>query len=145
PSEVAGASTSAAPAGADRSRPDGAATAPLDPPGPSPALRARFGEPLSRLHAMVETLSRQGRIDHLLPDLPAELVPIYSQLIESDVPEVLTRRLVRHVAEALEPDQFDQPESIRGALCDAVAQCIPVAPPIQSVVGTRRVVALVGP
>src|SRR5204862_335957 len=55
------------------------------------------------------------------------------------------RRLVRHVAETLEPDQFDQAESIHGALCDAVAQCIPVAPPIQSVAGTRRVVALVGP
>ena len=30
-------------------------------------------------------------------------------------------------------------------MCEAVAQCIPVAPPIQAVVGTRRVVALVGP
>ena len=72
-----------------------------------------------------------GRIDHLLPDLPAELVPTYSQLIEADVPEVLARRLVRHVAEGLEPDQFDHPESIRAALCEAVEQCIPVAPPIR--------------
>ncbi len=115
------------------------------PAAPSPALQARFGEQLSRLHAMVETLSRQGRIDHLLPDLPGELVPIYSQLIEADIPEVLTRRLVRHVAENLEPDQFRYAESIRGSLGEAVAQCIPVAPPIQSVVGTRRIVALVGP
>ena len=111
----------------------------------STALQSRFGEQLSRLHAMVETLSRQGRIDHLLPDLPAALVPTYSQLIEADVPEVLTRRLVRHVAETLEPDQFDHPESIRQALCEAVEQCIPVAPPIQAIAGTRRVVALVGP
>jgi flagellar biosynthesis protein FlhF len=111
----------------------------------STALQSRFGEQLSRLHAMVETLSRQGRIDHLLPDLPAALVPTYSQLIEADVPEVLTRRLVRHVAETLEPDQFDHPESIRAALCEAIEQCIPVAPPIQSIAGTRRVVALVGP
>ncbi len=115
------------------------------PPGPSPALQARFGEELSRLHTMVETLSRHGRIDHLLPDLPAELVPIYSQLIEADIPEVLTRRLVRHIAENLEPDQFDDVEAIRAALCQAVAQCIPVAPPISPVVGARRVVALVGP
>jgi flagellar biosynthesis protein FlhF len=145
PPEVASTSTGAAPAGADRSRPEGGATTPVEPPGPSPALRARFGEPLSRLHAMVETLSRQGRIEHLLPDLPAELVPIYSQLIESDVPEVLARRLVRHIDESLEPDQFDDAPSIRAALCQAVAECIPVAPPIQSVAGTRRVVALVGP
>jgi flagellar biosynthesis protein FlhF len=115
------------------------------PHGPSPALQARFGEELSRLHTMVEMLSRQGRIDHLLPDLPAELVPIYSQLIEADIPEVLTRRLVRFIAETLEPDQVDDDEAIRAALCQAVAQCIPVAPPISPVVGARRVVALVGP
>ena len=68
-------------------------------------MQAQFGEQLSRLHAMVETLSRQGRIDHLLPDLPGELVPTYSQLLEADVPEVLARRLVRHVADSSEPDQ----------------------------------------
>jgi flagellar biosynthesis protein FlhF len=136
--EVNGAVTGATPTGA-------AVSGVAAPAGPSPALQARFGEQLSRLHAMVETLNRQGRIEHLLPDLPGELVPIYSQLIEADIPEVLTRRLVRHVAENLEPDQFRYADSIRGALCEAVSQCIPVAPPIQSVVGTRRIVALVGP
>jgi flagellar biosynthesis protein FlhF len=115
------------------------------PAGPPPALQARFGEELSRLHSMVETLSRHGRIDHLLPDLPAELVPVYSHLIEADIPEALTRRLVRHVAENLEPDQFDDAEAIRSALGHAVALCIPVAPPISPVAGVRRVVALVGP
>ncbi len=105
----------------------------------------RIGDELSRLHTMVETLSRQGRIDHLLPDVPAELVPVYSQLIEADVPEVLTRRLIRHIAEGLEPDQFGDGEAIRAALVDAVAQCIPVAPPIAPAVGVRRIVALVGP
>ena len=115
------------------------------PVGPSPALQARFGEQLSRLHTMVETLSRHGRIDHLVPDVPAELVPVYSQLIEADIPEVLIRRLVRHVAEGLEPDQFDDAGAIRAALCQAVAQCIPVVPPIPPLVGARRVVALVGP
>ena len=111
----------------------------------STASQAQFGEQLSRLHAMVETLSRQGRIDHLLPDLPGELVPTYAQLIEADVPEVLARRLVRHVADSLEPDQLGDPRSIREALCEAVEPCIPIAPPIRAVAGTRRVVALVGP
>jgi flagellar biosynthesis protein FlhF len=122
-------------------------------PGPGPditaatsaALQSRVGEQLGRLHAMVETLSRHGHIDHLLPDVPSALVPTYSQLIEADVPDVLTRRLVRHIAETLEPDQFDRPDSIRAALCDAVELCIPVVPPIKAVIGTRRVVALVGP
>jgi flagellar biosynthesis protein FlhF len=108
-------------------------------------LQARVGEELGRLHAMVETLSRQGHVDHLLPEIPGALVPIYSQLIEADVPEVLARRLVRHIAETLEPDQLDHPDSIRAALTDAVELSIPVAPPIKALVGTRRVVALVGP
>ena len=56
-------------------------------------MHAQFGEQLSRLHAMVEDLSRHGRIDHLLPDLPGELVPTYAQLLEAEVPEVLARRL----------------------------------------------------
>ena len=47
---------------------------------------------------------------------PGALVPTYSQLIEADVPEVLSRRLVRHVAESLEPDEFADPESIRASL-----------------------------
>jgi flagellar biosynthesis protein FlhF len=111
----------------------------------STAMQARVGEQLGRLHAMVETLSKSGRIDHLLPELPSALVPTYSQLIEADVPEVLARRLVRHVAENLEPDQLDQPDSIRAGLSVAVELSIPVAPPIRAVVGTRRVVALVGP
>ncbi len=111
----------------------------------SAGLQARFGEELSRLHAMVETLSRHGRIDHLVPDLPIPLIPTYSQLIEADVSEVLARRLIQHVAECLETDQLDDPESIHATLRDAIEQCIPIAPPIQAVAGTRRVVALVGP
>jgi flagellar biosynthesis protein FlhF len=109
------------------------------------SLHARFGEELGRLHAMVETLSRQGHIDHLLLDVPGALVPLYSQLVEADVPEILTRRLMKEVALALEPDEFDDAEAIRAALCEAVEQCISIAPPIRAIAGTRRVVALVGP
>src|SRR5438132_8092485 len=35
------------------------------PAPPHGALHTQFGEQLSRLHAMVEDLSRHGRIDHL--------------------------------------------------------------------------------
>jgi flagellar biosynthesis protein FlhF len=108
-------------------------------------VSAQVGEQLGRLHAMVETLSRHGHVEHLLPDLPRSLVPTYSQLIEADVPEVLTHRLMRHVADTLDPDQIDRPDAIRAALCEAVELSIPVAPPIKAVAGTRRVVALVGP
>jgi flagellar biosynthesis protein FlhF len=80
-----------------------------------------------------------------LPDLPGELIPSYAQLVEVDVPEVLARRLVCSVADNLEPDQIGSAPAIQAAICEAVEQCIPIAPPIRAVVGTRRVVALVGP
>lgn len=112
---------------------------------PTTPLRAQFDERLGRLHAMVEGLSRSGRIDHLLPDLPSALVPAYAQLLEAEVPEVLARRLIRHVAESLEPGDLHRPELVREALRDAVESCVPIAPPIAAVHGTRRVVALVGP
>lgn len=109
------------------------------------ALQSQFGEQLSRLHAMVEDLSRHGRLDHLLPELPGTLVPTYATLLEADVPEVLARRLVRYVAERLEPDEVHRAEIVRESLREAVESCIQIAPPIAAVHGTRRVVALVGP
>ncbi|MBX6312696.1 MAG: flagellar biosynthesis protein FlhF [Isosphaeraceae bacterium] len=124
------------------------AVEPIPPGSPAlatEALHARFGEQLSRLHAMVESLSRQGHLDHLLPDLPSDLVPTYASLLEAEVPEALARRLVRYVAERLEPDEAHQPEAIRDHLREAVESCLPIAPPIAAVPGTRRIVALVGP
>lgn len=123
---------------------------PLGPRAPGSASlesgpHAQFGERLADLHAMVEALSRSGRVDHLLPDLPGELVSTYAQLLEAGVPEMLARRLVRHVADRLDPAEVHRPLLVREALCDAVEACVPVAPPIAVVPGTRRVVALVGP
>ncbi|MFO0950264.1 MAG: flagellar biosynthesis protein FlhF [Isosphaeraceae bacterium] len=117
-------------------------------PAASPArpnLERQFGEQLSRLHEMVETLSRHGRVDHFLPDLPAEIVPVYAQLLDADVPEVLAGRLVRHVMDVLEPAELHRPNRVREALCEAVEAFVPVAPPIAALPGSRRVVALVGP
>ncbi len=49
------------------------------------------------------------------------------------------------MAERLEPDEAHLPEAVRDALRDAVESCLPIAPPIGVIPGTRRVVALVGP
>jgi flagellar biosynthesis protein FlhF len=108
-------------------------------------LHAHFDAQLSRLHAMVEELSRHGRLDHLIPELPVDLVPAYAELLEAEVPEVLARRLVRHVAERLEPDEIHRPGVVADALRAAVETCLAIAPPIAAVPGVRRVVALVGP
>jgi flagellar biosynthesis protein FlhF len=139
------ASDGSSPATADRA--GGPANAPPSVviPASSEALHSHFGEQLSRLHAMVEDLSKHGRLDHLLPDLPGDLVPTYASLLEAEVPESLARRLVRYVAERLEPDETRNPEAVRDALREAVESCVQIAPPIAAVAGTRRVVALVGP
>jgi flagellar biosynthesis protein FlhF len=129
------AKTAAAPQGAEPTR---AARS-------NPALHAQFNEQLSQLHRMVEDLSRHGRIDHLLPELPGELVSTYATLLEAEVPEALARRLVRFVAEQLEPEEIHRPECVREALSRAVESCLPIAPPIAAQPGAKRVVALVGP
>ena len=108
-------------------------------------LPTKFGEQLRELHAMVETLSNQGRIEQFLPEIPSDLVPSYARLLESDVPETLARRLVRQVAETLESSERTGPEAIDDALVDAVESALPIAPPIAIIAGTRRIVALVGP
>jgi flagellar biosynthesis protein FlhF len=117
-------------------------------PVPTPAASAPpailDGE-LRQLHEAVAALSRQGRVDHLLPELPAALVPAYAALVDADVPEPLARRLVRQVAMAVEPEDLDRPEILRDAVHAAVADSLSIAPPIAVVPGTRRIVALVGP
>src|SRR5262249_53079909 len=69
-------------AAADRSAAVPVSVGPVGKPGQSgEAIRAHFDEELGRLHAIVADLSRQGRLDHLLPDLPTELVPTYAALL----------------------------------------------------------------
>lgn len=111
----------------------------------SERMHAQVGEELGRLHALVAEISRHDRIDHLLPELPGELIPVYAKLVEADVPELMARRLLREVAALLEPGGAARPGSLREALREAVESCLPIAPPIVAVAGMRRVVALVGP
>ncbi|MDX2035180.1 MAG: flagellar GTP-binding protein [Isosphaeraceae bacterium] len=113
------------------------------PPHPLPIDKVGTG--LADLHARVEELSRRGRIDFLLPDLPSELIPIYASLLESDVSEAMARRLVRRIAERLDPAELRRADIIKSALREVVEDCIDVAPPVAAVEGTRRTIALVGP
>ena len=50
---------------------------PVNTPVPaiSHTIRTHVGDQLGQLHAMVGDLSRMGQLDHLLPELPASLVP----------------------------------------------------------------------
>ena len=128
--------------------PESPETTPNEPPTiaipatrPGPRLDPRLG----RLHAAVDDLSRSGAFEHLLLDVPTSMAPTYGRLVEAEVPEGLARRLVRHVLDAVEPDECHRPDAIEDALRRAVALCLPTAPPMAAVPGMRRVVALVGP
>ena len=124
--------------------PERTAAAPA-PSGPDSIARPALDDRLGRLHEAVEGLARAGRLDHLATDLPAPLVPCYARLLDLEVPESIARRVVRSAAEAIEPDEHHRPDAVADALRRAVAEAIPVAPPIAAVPGGRRVVALVGP
>ena len=123
------------------------ATPPEPPPIAIPALHSgpRLDPRLGKLHAAVDELSRGGAFEHLLLDVPTSLAPVYARLVEAEVPEAIARRLVRHVLDAVEPDEYHRPDAIEDALRRAVALCLPTATPIAAVPGMRRVVALVGP
>ena len=110
-----------------------------------PGMHVHFGDELGRLHSMVENLSRHGHIEHLLPDLPARWCRSTRSSSRPTCPRCFAGGVVQYVADDLEPDELGHPESVRAALCTAIEQCIPIAPPIRPVPGTRRIVALVGP
>jgi flagellar biosynthesis protein FlhF len=109
------------------------------------ALHSQVGEQLGKLHAMVSEIARRGRVDHLLPDIPSELVGAYATLVEAEVPEALARRLVRAVAEEASEEDLSDPAALLQALHEVLAASLPIAPPITTLPGKRRVVALVGP
>jgi flagellar biosynthesis protein FlhF len=109
-------------------------------PGPSPVA-----DGLSDLRSAVERLAREGRVEHLLPELPSSLAPAYAHLLDRDVPEPIARRAARLLADLLEPDEIGDPDCLRDALVRALELALPVAPPLAATPGTRRVAALVGP
>jgi flagellar biosynthesis protein FlhF len=114
---------------------------------PAPAVPApgALTDELRRLHAMVEQLSRHGRVEHLLPELPSALAGPYAELVEADVPEPLARQLVRLAADEVDPAEHHRSDALRAAVRRAVEAALPIAPPVALVPGTRRIVALVGP
>lgn len=114
-------------------------------PARTSAAPASLGTDLGRLHEAVGRLSRGGRFDHWLIDLPGELAPIYGRLLEAEAPEPLARTLIRLTADRTPPEELATPESAARAVRRTLADSLAVAPAIGAVAGTRRLVALIGP
>jgi len=100
---------------------------------------------LGRVHAMVDSLSRNGQMEQWTPDLPPELASAYARLLEADAPEPSARALVLEALGSASPDELATPGSARAAVRRALEESLAVAPPIRPVAGAKRVAALVGP
>ena len=81
----------------------------------------------------------------LRPDLPDALFQLFTDLIEADVHEDLARDLVERVRQEAAPEELADASRLKDRLARLIEDAIPIAGPIQTRAGRRRLVALVGP
>ena len=99
---------------------------------------------ITELQSMVEDLCRRSR-GTAAPDLPDTLFALYAELIDCEMPEDLARELVELVrGEATSQELGDVP-ALRARAAQVVERQIAVAPPVETVAGRCRVMALIGP
>lgn len=80
-----------------------------------------------------------------LPGLPASMFQLYTDLIDAELGEELSRSLIAQVQRGLSGPDLEDPVLLRASLLRCLEEQIPIAGPIQPRAGQRRVVALVGP
>ncbi|HUQ69735.1 MAG TPA: flagellar biosynthesis protein FlhF [Planctomycetaceae bacterium] len=110
------------------------------PRGDSLAIQQR----LDTLQRMILDLGRE-RSGHALHDVPAELFPLYTRLVEAEVEDDLARELVCRAKERASKGQLADPNAMLSLVTAHIEQELRPAPPITAVRGRRKVVALVGP
>ena len=99
---------------------------------------------LDELHSLVEDLCRRTRKSGP-QDWPEALFGLYTDLIESDVPEELARELVEQVRDSAPPEVARDPIVARRWLARDIERPLSIHGPIAPQPGRRRLVALVGP
>ncbi len=113
---------------------------PLEGIDAGPDLHAQLAE----LHEKVEELCRRSR-DPSRPELSESLFALFTDLIEADICEELARQLVERVRVQVVDHESHDAVGLKARLADMVEADIPVAGPIRTSPGERRLVALVGP
>lgn len=99
---------------------------------------------LSQLQLKVDQLCRQNS-QGAKSDLPAELFQLFTGLIEADVSDEVARGLVEAVRREANADELQDIDALRARATGLIQNQIAIAPPIRSIPGQRRLVALVGP
>ncbi|MBI3461559.1 MAG: flagellar GTP-binding protein [Planctomycetes bacterium] len=102
-----------------------------------------LNQELQALREMVEDLCRRKK--YATPDLPEELIEIYTRLIENDVDEAIASELVCQLRDGMGRSERTRPELVRDRLTALVQSRLKLAGPIVCESGQAKVVALVGP
>lgn len=105
---------------------------------------AALNQRLDSIQRMLESLNKAR---HLGGDseVPPELFQLYTELLDSDVEEELSRDLIFRVRRHVKPEQLHDHDYCKSLLTGLVESDFRVASPIKPTPGRRRVVALVGP
>jgi flagellar biosynthesis protein FlhF len=99
---------------------------------------------LDTLQRMILDLGRE-RSGVSLHDVPSELFPLYTRMIEAEVEDDLARELVGRLKERATKGQLADVRQMRSMLRAFVEQELRIGPTITAVRGRRKVAALVGP
>ncbi len=95
---------------------------------------------LAELHEKVEELCRRTR-DPARPELSKSLFALFTDLIEADICEELARQLVERVRSQVVDHESQDSLGLKTRLAEMVEADIPVAGPIRTSPGNRRLVA----
>lgn len=109
--------------------------------GGDPGLLNEIGE----LRKLVQDLVRESRRTRM-PTLPADLVELYTRLIQNDVAQDLAAQLVEQLRPEIESGALAASEDARRRLAAFIESMLPVAGPIQLDGAARpNIIALIGP
>jgi flagellar biosynthesis protein FlhF len=109
----------------------------------SPSRLDGIHDQLQSLRGLVEDLCRRKKSP--TPDLPPELVSVYTRLVEGDVHEPIASGLVCQMRDELSRVELAQPGTIRKRLVELVTGCLNVSGPIVCESGRCKIVTVVGP
>jgi flagellar biosynthesis protein FlhF len=99
---------------------------------------------LDTLQRMILDLGRD-RSGRTLQDVPSELFPLYTRLVEAEVEDDLARELIGRVRDRATKGQLGDARLMQSLLTAFLEQELRVGPTITAVRGRRKVAALVGP
>lgn len=120
-----------------------AARSRLAEPSPIPLDTRELHQRLDTLQQMILDLGREREAS--LQEIPTELFPLYTQLIENEVPAEFARELIAKARSHATRSQLASPSALQALVTGLIEQELRIGSPIATPRGQRKVIALVGP